>query len=99
MTYTEAQVRNEASAELANSNTGSLTTSQLIKRLEGRLTITGKDADIANNRGDTYFSQKVKNLVSHLDGGLSLETQGLAIYDADGDGWTITDQGREKATS
>jgi hypothetical protein len=97
MTYTEAQVRIEALIELSGSATGTLTTSQLIDLLENRLQPTGTDSEIADGRGDTYFSQKVRNLVSHRAQGTGLETQGLASYNADHESWTITDQGRALA--
>lgn len=42
-----------------------LTTSQLIKILINTLNPVGKDAEIIPNRKDTFFSQKVRNLVSH----------------------------------
>lgn len=99
MTYTEAQIRVEALAELANSKNGTLTTSDLIELLEDRLAPTGKDAEIVDGRGDTYFSQKVRNLVSHRDQNLGLQTQGLAHYDADGESWTITAKGRSEAAA
>jgi hypothetical protein len=94
MSYTEEQIRNEALKELAASPTGTLTTTELIALLEKRLSPTGKDAEIADGRSDTYFSQKVRNLVSHRDQGTGLESRGLAHYDADGESWTITEEGR-----
>ncbi|MEM6939940.1 MAG: hypothetical protein AAF509_07410 [Pseudomonadota bacterium] len=94
MIYTELQIRIEALWELADSRTGTLTTSELIEYLESRLAPTGRDAEIADGRGDTYFSQKVRNLVSHRDQGPGLSNQGLAIYNPDRESWTITDKGR-----
>lgn len=44
---------------------GQATTSQLIGALTELLHPTGHDAEIIANRNDTYFSQKVRNLVSH----------------------------------
>lgn len=60
---------------LLNKQTG-LTTSQLIILLSDELEISGKDAEILTGRSDTYFSQKVRNLVSHR----TLEDKGLASY-------------------
>jgi len=60
---------------LLNKQTG-LTTSQLIILLSDELEISGKDAEILTGRNDTYFSQKVRNLVSHR----TLENKGLASY-------------------
>lgn len=42
-----------------------ITTSELKDLLTDLFKPTGKDAQIAKNRGDTYFEQKVRNLVSH----------------------------------
>lgn len=95
MVYPESQIRVEALRELAKAPKGTLTTSQLIKRLETRLQPTGKDAEIADGRDDTYFSQKVRNLVSHRDQGTGLVARKLADYDSDSESWTITDLGRE----
>ncbi len=94
MNYTEEEVRNEALAELAASPNGCLTTTQLIELLSDRLKPTGHDAEIAYGRSDTYFSQKVRNLVSHRDQGTGLSSRGLATYDASDESWTITDKGR-----
>src|SRR5258708_7267008 len=58
-----------------NSNPG-VTTSQLIPILAKLLKPTGKDAEIITNRNDTYFSQKVRNLVSHR----KLANLGYATY-------------------
>lgn len=99
MAYTESQVRTEALTELASSKNGRLTTTELIDLLEGRLNPTGHDAEILDGRGDTYFSQKVRNLVSHRDQGTGLVARGLAIYNADDESWTITDKGREGTRS
>ena len=44
---------------------GKITTSKLIHELERLLKPTGQDAQILAGRGDTYFSQKVRNLKSH----------------------------------
>lgn len=44
---------------------GCISTSELIRLLTQILKPTGVDAMILNNRNDTYFSQKVRNLKSH----------------------------------
>ena len=95
MTYTEAQIRKEALVELNQSKTGTLTTTELIELLEERMAPTGKDAEMAEGRGDTYFSQKVRNLVSHRDQQTGLSSQGLAEYEANDESWTITPEGRK----
>ena len=53
-----------------------LKTSELIVLLSEELEISGRDAEILTGRSDTYFSQKVRNLVSHR----TLESKGLATY-------------------
>ncbi|NQU77272.1 HNH endonuclease [Candidatus Falkowbacteria bacterium] len=75
---------------LLNKETG-LTTSMLIALLSRELEITGRDAQIITGRNDTYFSQKVRNLVSHR----TLEGKALASYSRiKGDGLhKITDKG------
>ncbi len=69
-----------------------ITTSRLKSLLVNLLRPTGKDAEIARNRSDTYFEQKVRNLVSHR----TLERLGYAEYvRASNDGiHTITEAGR-----
>lgn len=94
MPITEAEVRKEILVELSASSTGELSITELIVLLEERLKPTGKDAEIAEGRSDTYFSQKVRNTVSHRNQSTGLSTQGLAIYNADHESWTITDAGR-----
>ena len=53
----------------------------------------GLDAQILNNRSDTYFSQKVRNLKSHD----TLTKNGYAVY-SDGS-YHITDKGRQLVLS
>lgn len=69
-----------------------ITTSRLKSLLVDLLKPTGKDAQIARNRSDTYFEQKVRNLVSHR----TLQQLGYAQYDRAGnDGiHTITEVGK-----
>ena len=95
MDYNEEEIRNEALHELSISKNGTLTTTQLIERLESRLQPSGHDADILDQRSDTYFSQKVRNLVSHRDQNTGLSSRGLALYSSDNESWTITDAGRQ----
>lgn len=97
MPYTEAEIRQEILNELAATKSGTLTISELIERLEGRLSPAGHDAEILDDRSDTVFSQKVRNTVSHRAANTSLESKGLAIYDPEAETWTITDAGRNLA--
>ena len=69
MVYTESQIRDEACKQLLHARGQTLTTPQLIEKLSTRLSPTGRDSDIALNRSDTYFSQKVRNLVIHRNQG------------------------------
>ncbi len=46
-------------------NPGGVTTTQLIDHLMDVLKPNGYDMEILNNRSDTHFSQKVRNLKSH----------------------------------
>lgn len=95
--YTEAQIRVAALKALLAAPRQTLTTSQLIKVLSSTLAPTGKDADIATGRSDTYFSQKVRNLVSHRNQSTGLQAAGLADYDGLAESWTLTKMGRSQA--
>jgi len=77
---------------LLNKETG-LTTSQLIGLLSEELEVSGRDSEIISGRNDTYFSQKVRNLVSHR----TLENKELTSYERVGrDGLhKITDVGEK----
>lgn len=97
MEYKEAQIRQFALKELLHSPSKSLSTSQLIKLLETKLKPTGHDSEIAINRSDTYFSQKVRNLVSHRNQSTGLQASGLADYDANSESWMLTKLGRQEA--
>ena len=70
-------------------NKGRISTTELIERLTHLMKPQGKDAEILENRKDTYFSQKVRNLKSHD----TLERDGFATYD-DGE-FVITNRGLE----
>lgn len=95
MPYTEAEIRKEVLTELATSKTGELSITDLIQSLEARLAPLGHDAEIIDNRSDTFFSQKVRNTVSHRDSGTGLQASGLAVYSAERESWTITQKGRQ----
>lgn len=47
---------------------GRMRVSKLIEEMEKRFPPEGQDAEIIYGRNDTYFSQKIRNLVSHRDG-------------------------------
>ena len=93
--YTEAEIRMAALVALNASDTGSLTTSQLIVILSHFMRPRGHDAEIARDRNDTYFSQKVRNLISHRENSTGLVARGLADYDAATETLSITAAGRQ----
>ena len=72
-------------------NPGGVYTSQLIRHLTALLKPDGHDMKILNNRKDTHFSQKVRNLTSHG----TLEKKNLARYTQAGKygTWEITREG------
>lgn len=62
--FTEKKLLLPALIAISNKIDG-LTTSQLIEILREKLRPTGKDLETINGRKDNYFSQKVRNLISH----------------------------------
>lgn len=68
-----------------------ITTSKLIKKLVMIMKPTGEDVQILNNRNDTKFSQKVRNLVSHHN--LDQYNLGYTNYDSS-KGHIITQKGK-----
>lgn len=90
---TEAQLRIPALLLLAKSKTGFLPTSTLISELEDQFKPEGKDAQIIDGRRDTYFSQKVRNMISHRESSRSLQRRGFAIYHKTREGLEITEAG------
>lgn len=78
---------------LATSEGHFCTTTRLIEELEALFRPEGQDADILDGRHDTYFSQKVRNLVSHRGAATGLEARGLATYDPERKGFQLTDEG------
>jgi len=80
MIYTESDLIIPTLNYLLLNKESGLTTSQLISLLSQELEISGRDAEIIRGRSDTYFSQKVRNLVSHR----TLDGKGLASYESVG---------------
>lgn len=80
---------------LSDAKDGFLETSQLIVELTEIFNPTGKDAAIADGRSDTYFSQKVRNMISHRTVRKSFINQGFANYDSKRNGLQITNEGRQ----
>jgi len=79
---------------LAREPSGFASTQKLIQKLEDVFKPDGQDAEILANREDTYFSQKVRNMVSHRDTATSIIGQGYAVYLPEREGLQITDAGR-----
>lgn len=71
---------------------GEISTGDLIFELTEVFRPSGQDAEIIQGRLDTYFSQKVRNLISHRGNPTSFIANGYAEYT--GDGIRITERGR-----
>ncbi len=69
-----------------------MATSDLIAHLTQLFAPSGRDAEILEGRADTYFSQKVRNMISHRDQPSSFIYRGLVHYQRNG--LRISDQGR-----
>lgn len=78
---------------LSGAPNGEMRTTEIIAKLEDLLDPEGEDTRILDNRHDTKFSQKVRNLKSHK----TLQNAGLAesIYR----GFRITPAGRKLINS
>lgn len=77
---------------LDDGNGGWMATSDIIARLTELFAPSGQDAEILEGRGDSYFSQKVRNMISHRDQPSSFIHKGLAHYERHG--LQISDAGR-----
>jgi hypothetical protein len=77
---------------LEDDNRGWMATNDIIARLTELFAPSGQDAKILERRSDAYFSQKVRNMISHRDQPSSFIHQGLAHYERRG--LRISDQGR-----
>ena len=61
-------------------NGGWISTSDLIGHLDATFGPNGKDDDIIENRFDTFFSQKVRNMICHRKSKASFIARGFAKY-------------------
>lgn len=86
---TERQLILPALYLMANKDEGYITTSDLISQLTDIMNPVGEDAEILQDRNDTYFSQKVRNLKSHD----TLASKELATNEDKG--FKITQKGRD----
>ena len=80
---------------MAGRPNGFISTADLIAELAEVFNPTGLDAQLLDGRSDTYFSQKVRNLISHRNSAGSLIANGYAEYDQKTEGLRITDEGRK----
>ncbi len=74
---------------------GFISTADLIAELSEVFNPAGRDAQIIEGRSDTYFSQKVRNLISHRHGVNSFVAQEYADYDEERKGLRNTQAGRD----
>lgn len=93
--YTEGEIRMATLVALNASQTGTLTTSDLISVLSASMNPRGTDAQMARDRNDTYFSQKVRNLISHRNSETSLMSRDFVVYDPIAETLTITNAGQD----
>ncbi len=77
---------------LDDGNSGWMATSDIIARLTELFAPSGQDAEILEGRSDTYFSQKIRNMISHRDQPSSFIHKGLTHYERHG--LRISDDGR-----
>jgi hypothetical protein len=73
-------------------NSGWMATCDIIAHLTELFTPSGQDIHLLEAQGDTYFSQKVRNIISHRDQPSSFIHKGLARYERHG--LQISDRGR-----
>lgn len=73
---------------------GEISTTQLIQTLEDEFAPDGHDAQIIDGRHDSYFSQKVRNLICHRGSSTSMFTKGYATYLDANESIRITEVGR-----
>ena len=77
---------------LDDGNRGWMATSEIIARLTELFAPSGQDAEMLEGRGDSYFPQKVRNMISHRDQPSSFIHRGLAHCERHG--LRISDAGR-----
>jgi hypothetical protein len=90
----EADLNVPALRLAAASPGGFIATARLIDALDELFAPTGRDGEVRNVRAETYFAQKVRNLVSHRRYATSFIRQGFATYDPARRGIAITTKRR-----
>lgn len=78
----------------ANKPDGYISTADLISELERIFKPQGLDANTLSGRQDSYFSQIVRNLISHRKTPNSIFAKGYAEYFDDKKGIKITERGQ-----
>lgn len=78
----------------AGRSDGFISTSDLVRELQQIFNPTDRDNEIIQGRSDTYFTQKVRNLISHRHSPNSFIANYFAEYDSQRQGIRITDAGR-----
>ena len=92
--YSEPEFRIPVLQAVAASKSGFLSTTDIIAEMMERFKPDGHDLVILEGRADTYFSQKVRNVVSHRASSTSLIKKGFAVYHKHLAGLEITETGR-----
>jgi hypothetical protein len=80
---------------MAKKPDGFITTTDLVRELTSLFEPKGVDAEILEGRNDTYFSQKVRNIISHKKSPTSFIEQGYAEYIESAKGLKITQKGKD----
>src|SRR5205814_10462384 len=80
---------------MAERKDGFIATAELIRELEALFNPQGRDAEIIEDRADTFFSQKVRNLVSQRQGDNNFIANRFSEYDSKKHGLRITDAGKK----
>lgn len=73
---------------------GEISTTALIDCLIKEFGPDGHDAETIDGRNDTFFSQKVRNLISHRNAKTSMFSRAYAIYHSEHESISITEAGR-----
>lgn len=71
----------------------SITTIELIEELSSYFQPKGEDADLLNDRKDSKFSQKVRNLISHRTSPKGMYERGYATYHKETETTVLTSNG------
>ena len=86
----EEEILVESLRLLTEQDNKKLTTTELIKLLSSSFNPSGRDAEIIEGRSDTFFSQKVRNIISHRNNPNGIVARGLATYNPSSRPGTLT---------